>query len=314
MKLVTIDAQPGLRPGVLLGEDVLDFAVSGDLIALSNWIPNTMPSLLGGGEGGLDIIRRIIDRVEEGHGDIRNRLWQCGALKALRDVRLAAPVPRPGIVLCHGRAYFSHLKEMQKSERPKVEEEPRAFLKNVNAIIGPETPIVLPHQCPNMVDFEGEFSIVFGAPCHNVNEADALATVAGYTIVNDVSARDWAENFIKTGDPDLNRMGKQLPTFCPIGPVIATRDEVPDPHDINLTTTLNGQVMQSAHTADLIWRIPELISYFSRWYPFRPGDILTTGSPAGVGFGRDPKVFMKPGDVVAITVDRVGTLRNPIIA
>lgn len=141
-----------------------------------------------------------------------------------------------------------------------------------------------------------------------------MEAVAGYTLINDVSARNWVENFIATGDADLNRMGKQLPGFCPMGPVIVTADEVADPHDVTLTTRLNDTVMQSAHTSDLIWRIPALIAYFSRWYPFRPGDILTTGSPAGVGYGRTPKIFMKPGDTIAVTVDRIGTLSNPIVA
>ena len=109
-------------------------------------------------------------------------------------------------------------------------------------------------------------------------------------------------------------MGKQLPTFCPMGPVLVTRDEIADPHELKLITTLNGQVMQSANTNDLVFRLPEIIAYFSKWYQFLPGDVITTGSPSGVGFARDPQVFMRAGDVVAITVDGVGTLSNPIIA
>jgi acylpyruvate hydrolase len=314
MKLVTIKAPPDGRTGALLGEEVLDFALARDTLPLANWIPLAMPMLLAGGDEGLDILRRVVDRVAEAHGDERQRLKACGALKPLAEVRLAAPVPRPGIVLSHGRAYYSHLKEMAKTDKPKVAENPTAFMKNLNAIIGPGEPIVVPAQFPDMIDFEGEFSVVFGRDCHNVAESEALRCVAGYTIINDVSARNWVENFTTTGDPDLNRMGKQLRGFCPMGPVITTRDEIADPHDLTLTTTLNGQVMQNAHTSDLIWTVPALISYFSRWYPFRAGDVLTTGSPAGVGYGRTPKVFMKPGDVVAVTVDRIGTLSNPIAA
>jgi acylpyruvate hydrolase len=314
MKLVSIEAPPLNRTGVVIGFDVLDFALAVNVLPLANWVPLSMPALLAGGDEGLNVIRRIIDRIEESRTDERVRLQRCGALRPMADTRLAAPVPRPGILLSHGRAYFSHLKEMQKTEKPKVEEDPKAFIKNVNSIIGPDAAIKLPPQCANMVDFEGEFSIVFGANCHNVDETEALATVAGYTLINDVSARDWVDNFTETGDPDLNRMGKQLPTFCPMGPVIATKDEIPDPHDVNLTTSLNDKVMQSAHTSDLIWPVPELIAFFSRWYPFRPGDILTTGSPAGVGFGRNPKVFMAHGDVVTVTVDRIGSLRNPVVS
>ena len=225
-----------------------------------------------------------------------------------------APLPRPGLLLSHGRAYLSHLKEMQKTEKPKIEENPSGFIKNTNAIVGPGAPIVLPPQCADMVDFEGEFSLVFGRRCHNVKPEDAMPHIIGYTIINDVSARNWVHTFHETRDPEVNRMGKQLPSFCPEGPVVVTADEVPDPHDLRMTTTLNGEVYQDAHTDDLIWRIPELISYFARWYRFEPGDILTTGSPPGVGFGRDPKVFMKPGDTIEVTVERVGTLSNPIVA
>ena len=310
MKLVTIAAPPGGRAGVLVGEDVLDFALARDILPLAGWVPAAMPDLLAGGAEGLDLVRRLVERIAAGREEIAPRLRTAGALKPLAAVALLAPVPRPGIVLSHGRAYNSHLAEMQS----EGEKEPHAFMKNANAIIGPGAPIVLPPQCPAMVDLEGEFSIVFGAPCHNLDASEVMATVAGYTLINDVSARDWVENFRATRDPDLNRMGKQLPTFCPMGPAIATKDEIPDPHDVRMVTTLGGKVMQDAHTSDLIWRIPELIEFFARWYRFLPGDILTTGSPAGVGYGRKPRVFMQPGDTVTVTVDRIGTLANPVRA
>ena len=305
MKLVTLKATA--RTGVLIGPDVLDFAAAASVIPLAGWVPTPMPALLAGGREGLDLIRRILDRIAAS-GDLSARLREVGALTPLAATRLDAPV-RPGIVLSHGRAYGSHLKEMNS----KGEEEPHAFMKNVNAIIGPDEPLRLPPQCPDMVDLEGEFSIVFGAPCHNIREDEAMSYVAGYTLVNDVSARNWVENFQRTKDPDLNRMGKQLPGFCPLGPVIATVDEIPDPHDVKLVTTLSGKVMQDAHTSDLLWRIPALIEFFARWYPFRPGDVLTTGSPAGVGYGRNPKIFMKAGDTVTVTVKEIGTLSNPVV-
>jgi 2-keto-4-pentenoate hydratase/2-oxohepta-3-ene-1,7-dioic acid hydratase in catechol pathway len=310
MKLVTIAVPPGGRAGVVVGDEVLDFALAGAVLPLAGWVPGAMPALLAAGGEGLDLIRGLVDRIAQGREEVGPRLRAAGALKPLAATALLAPVPRPGIVLSHGRAYRSHLKEMNA----KGEDEPHAFMKNVNAIIGPGAPIVLPPQCPSMVDLEGEFSVVFGAPCHNVTEDEAMARVAGYTLVNDVSARDWVENFQKTRDPDLNRMGKQLPSFCPMGPVIVTKDEIPDPHDVRMVTAINGNVMQDSHTSDLIWRISELIAFFARWYPFAPGDVLTTGSPAGVGYGRNPKVFLKPGDIVTVAVDRVGTLANPVRA
>ena len=213
MRLVTISIPPGGRTGVIVGYDVLDFALAAPLLPLARWVPAAMPDLLAAGEAGLDIIRRLVDRATS--GDMVARLRAAGALTPLASTPLLAPVPRPGIVLSHGRAYKSHLKEMNS----KGEDEPHAFMKNVNAIIGPGAPIILPPQCPDMVDLEGEFSIVFGAPCHNVTEAEAMDHVIGYTLINDVSARNWVEQFQRTRDPDQNRMGKNLPTFCPMGPV-----------------------------------------------------------------------------------------------
>ena len=172
-----------------------------------------------------------------------------------------------------------------------------------------------------MIDFEGEFCFVFGRVCHDVSADEAMDHVAGYTIANDVSARDWVPEFFGADGKfdaihawERNIMGKQLPSFTPCGPVMTTADEIADPHDLQVTTRLNGEVMQSTKTDDLIFKLPEMISYFSKWYYFRPGDIVTTGSPAGVGFGRDPKVFMKPGDVVEVEIEGVGTLSNPLVA
>lgn len=316
MKLVTIAADTGGHTGVLIESEVLDFSKAAPFLPAAALVPASMRRLLAGGPEGLDLIRRIVDWLRAAPAECE-ALRRAGVLRPAAATRLLAPVPRPNMVLSHGRAYASHRKEMRPGQAVPSGETPSAFIKNTGSITGPGAPIVVPPQCPDMLDFEGEFSIVFGAPCYNVAEDEALDYVAGYTIINDVSARDWVEIGRRSewqGDRDLNRMGKQLPTFTPMGPVIATKDEIPDPHDVTLTTTLNGTVMQNAHTSDLIWRIPFLIAYFSRWYPFAPGDVLTTGSPAGTGFGRKPPVFMKPGDLVEVTVAGVGTLSNPVVA
>jgi acylpyruvate hydrolase len=312
MKLVTIEAPPSGRTGVCFGDEILDFGSASTVLPLLGWIPASMERLIRGGDDGLSVIRRQLDILRDNRDDEQERLRRAGALKRYADVRLMAPVPRPGILLSHGRAYHSHLKEMAKGSDQKAPEEPKAFLKNSNAITATGSIIELPRRFPHMVDFEGEFSIVFGKDCHNVDEAGAMDAVFGYTIINDVSARDWVEIFLRTNDMDKNRQGKQLPTFCPMGPVLVTKDELPDPHDVTLRTTLNGETMQSAHTSDLIWPIARLISYFAQYYPLRAGDILTTGSPAGVGYAREPKIFMKPGDLVEVTVDGIGTLSNTI--
>jgi len=172
-----------------------------------------------------------------------------------------------------------------------------------------------------MIDYEGEMTFVFGKSCHNVSEAEAMGYVAGYTIANDVSARDWVGPIFTVTKPfeaiaawDHNILGKQLPTFCPCGPVIVTKDEIADPHNLQLTVTLNGEVMQSSSTDDLIFNLPQIISYYSKFYRFSPGDIVTTGSPPGVGVGRKPPVFMKPGDVVEVEVEGIGKLSNTVVA
>jgi 2-keto-4-pentenoate hydratase/2-oxohepta-3-ene-1,7-dioic acid hydratase in catechol pathway len=191
----------------------------------------------------------------------------------------------------------------------------------MSSLTGSGKPIFVPPQCPDMIDFEGEFTFVFGKPCHNVSEAEAMSYVAGYTICNDVSARNWAPeffaakgNFEAIHSWERNIMGKLLPSFTPCGPVMVTADEIRDPHDLQLTTTLNGQVMQSTKTDDLIFKLPAQIAYFSKWYRFSPGDLVTTGSPSGVGFGRNPKVFMKAGDTIEVEIEGIGKLSNRLAA
>ena len=288
MKLVTFEADGTARPGRLAGEDIVELqALAPDL-----------RSLLA-----------------------RGLLEQAAALDAprvpLARIRLLAPIPNPGLILSVGMNYGEHLKEM----KTPVPDKPAAFTKSVASIIGPEAPIRIPPTAPDMIDWEGELSVVIGRPCHRVKAAQALDYVAGYTLVNDVSARDWvAPIFRATGvmGPihawEHNLLGKMFPTFCPMGPVLATQDEVPDPRNVRILTRLNGKVMQDARTDDLVFGVAELIEYYSQFYLFQPGDVITTGSPAGVGYGRDPKVFMKPGDIIEVEAQGIGILRNPVAA
>jgi 2-keto-4-pentenoate hydratase/2-oxohepta-3-ene-1,7-dioic acid hydratase in catechol pathway len=314
MRLVTLDAYPGGRTGVLHGDEILDFGLVSAFVPLAAWVPSAMPVLLAAGEAGLDVIRRVVDEVERRSEDERAAMRERGGLRPYDERALLAPIPLPRMLLSHGRAYRSHRAEMRASYDPTVEEPPSAFLKNANSIVGPGGAIVLPPQCDDMVDLEVEFSIVFGADCHAVDEADALRYVAGYTLINDVSARNWVLDFRETGNPDLNRMGKQLPTFTPLGPVVTTKDEIPDPNAVAIGSSINGRPMQSANTADLIYRVEALIAYFSRWYRFRAGDVLTTGSPGGNGFGRKPPIFLRAGDTVTVSAEGIGDLSNPIVA
>jgi len=231
------------------------------------------------------------------------------------DVRLYAPVRRGALILCAGGNYRSHLEEMGES----VPERAPSFLKSPNAVVGSGDPIVLPGEFPDMVDFEGELCVVFGRPCHRVRWHEAMDYVAGYTILNDVSDRHRVAAMLTAATPVEGRwsviemlMGKQLPTFAPVGPAILTADEVPDPAALHLTTRLNGEVMQDASVADLIVGIPQLIEEMSRYYSFEPGDLLSTGTPAGTGAGQNPPRYLKAGDQVTIEVTGIGELTNPV--
>jgi acylpyruvate hydrolase len=286
MKLATVDVEGKARPGRIADDHIIDLSGIGP----------DLRSILE--SGGLDRARRAE-----------------GSKISLKGARLLAPIQNPALVLSVGMNYHEHLKEM-KTPAPQ---KPAAFTKSVASIIGPEAPILIPPNNPDMVDWEGEFSVVIGKPCHRVKAAQALDYVAGYTIVNDVSARDWvAPVFSSTGimGPihawEQNLLGKMFPTFCPMGPVLATKEDVPDPGNVKITTRLNGKLMQSANTDDLVFSVPELIEYYSQFYLFKPGDVITTGSPSGVGYGRNPRIFMKAGDVVEVEVEGVGILRNPV--
>ena len=223
--------------------------------------------------------KQCTDGVAAMADDEREALRGSDILQAWDSASFLPPVPNPTIILSVGMNYHAHLKEMQNSPALPF---PPAFLMTHQALSGHGKPIIAPPQCPDMVDYEGELCFVFGRTCYNVSEEEAMDYVAGYTIGNDVSgARLGRTRFFPRRKPfdvisawDRNLLGKQLPTFCPCGPVIVTKDEIADPHNLQMTTTLNGEVMQSSKTDDLIFNLPQIISYFSQWYRFSPGDIV----------------------------------------
>ena len=299
MKLLTIDTQLGSAPGVLTEDGrVLNLADAG-----KSGIPSSVRDILETGAAGLatvaDYLRSNSDKAEP-----------------LDTWSLLAPVPNPRLVLSVGLNYWKHLEEMAGTPVPKY---PTAFHKARSTLNGSDQTINIPPHCANMIDYEGELTVVMGTTCHNVTVDQAMDHVAGYTLANDVSAQDWVGDvFTAEGSFsailawERNIHGKQLPGFTPCGPFLTTKDEIPDPHMLHMETRLNGAVMQSSGTDDMIFKIPELISYFSQWYQFNPGDMITTGSPAGVGFGRDPKVFMTSGDRVEVEAGGLGTLTNTL--
>lgn len=219
----------------------------------------------------------------------------------LGAVKLVAPVQPPDVIAI-GLNYRMHAAE----SGAKLPSAPVVFLKMTSAVIGPDEEIVLPEMAPNEVDYEAELAIVIGRACHEVSEDEALDYVFGYTIGNDVSARDCQLR----QDAQWAR-GKSFDTFCPLGPWIVT--DV-DPDDLEISLRLNSQTMQSANTSDMIFSCAKLVSYCSRIATLRPGTVIMTGTPPGVGFARNPPVFLRPGDVVEAEIEGIGTLRNKVVA
>ncbi|MBV9850503.1 MAG: fumarylacetoacetate hydrolase family protein [Armatimonadetes bacterium] len=211
----------------------------------------------------------------------------------------AAPVPRPNRILAIGRNYAEHAKE-QDSDVP---DEPIVFQKASTSVIGPGQPIVIPPHI-GRVDFEGELAVVIGRSGRNVPEAEALSLVAGYTLMNDVTARDEQRRAFARSLPWF--LSKSRDTFGPMGPCLVTADEIVDPHKLQLTTTVNGEVKQQAGTSEMIFSIPQLIAFLSRHMALEPGDVIPTGTPSGIG-------PLRPGDTVEMHIPEIGTLSNPVI-
>ena len=224
-----------------------------------------------------------------------------GEQLSLADVNLKAPVLPPNIV-CIGLNYKAHGKEFEM----KLPELPLLFFKTTTALTDPGSEIILPKIAPDNVDYEGELVIIIGKTAKNVSEEDAMDYIFGYTIANDVSARDCQTRI----DTQWAR-GKSFDTFCPLGPVAVTGI---DPDHLHLQTRLNGEVMQDSSTDMLIFSVRNLVSFISHNMTLLPGTIILTGTPSGVGFKRVPPVFMKAGDVVEIEIENIGTLRNTIAA
>lgn len=220
----------------------------------------------------------------------------------LGEIRLGPPVPDPDKVICLGQNYADHVAEMANT-RPDV---PNLFTKFRNCLIGTGDAIRLPRSS-RQVDYEGELAVVIGRTCRQVSEREALEHVAGYTVINDVSARDLQ---LRTSQYTV---GKAADTFGPMGPGIVPAFAIPDPQVLQLATYLNGEQMQSENTSAMLFSVAEAISFISEVITLEPGDILATGTPAGVGYKRVPPRFLQPGDLIEVEVERVGRLSNPVV-
>jgi 2-keto-4-pentenoate hydratase/2-oxohepta-3-ene-1,7-dioic acid hydratase in catechol pathway len=222
---------------------------------------------------------------------------------ALTEVPMLAPVPRPGKIVGIGLNYRDHAEEAGL-ELPEV---PILFPKFANSVIGPGAPIVIPPETTR-ADYEAELGVVIGRRAHRVSESDALSYVAGYTCVNDVSARELQNRTSQW------MLGKAIDTFLPCGPWLVTRDEIADPQALAIRCEVNGRELQSSSTAQMIFGVAELIAFITRTMTLEPGDVIATGTPPGVGFARKPPIYLQDGDEVSVEIEGIGRLTNPVRA
>jgi 2-keto-4-pentenoate hydratase/2-oxohepta-3-ene-1,7-dioic acid hydratase in catechol pathway len=282
MRLVTFETSGQARPGIVSGDNVLDLSSIG--------------------------FHSSIDFIESGpSGRAKaNDLVatpQNGAMHSLKSVKLLAPVPRPRKLICVGLNYRDHAAETG-AQIPSV---PTIFNKFATSVIGPGANIVLP-KVSKAPDYEAEFAFVIGRGGRHIAPENWADHVFGYTIVNDVSARDYQRATTQW------LMGKTFDTFAPMGPWIVTTDEIPDPHELDIQIEVSGETLQDSNTRELIFKVPDLIAFLSSVFTLEPGDIVSTGTPAGVGFARKPPRYLRAGDEVVVKIPAIGELRNPVVA
>ena len=287
MRLISFSTpNQALRLGALLTSDQIL-----DLNLADSHLPTDMLDFLKLGETAFRRAQKAVSQAPE------------NASIPLANIKLHAPIPSPGKIICMGHNYSDHI----GIGRTAPADFPNFFCKTSNTVIGPDQPIVVP-AVTEQVDYEAELAVVIGHRANRVSEADAMNYVAGYTIFNDVSARDYQ----KRGSQWF--LGKSFDTFGPMGPALVTPDEVQDPHDLELSLTVNGQEMQHSNTGNMIFSIPYQISYLSRVMTLEPGDILSTGTPAKTELAKSLPPFMRAGDEVSIQIEWIGVLANPLVA
>lgn len=271
--------------------------------------------LAGGKEArpGLVVDGGIVDLGAEGFADavafiaaphsVQASVEAKKATIAMADAKLLAPILRPPRIFCIGLNYVEHAAE----SKMKVQAVPTVFFKLASAVVGPDADVVLP-KASTQPDYEAELAVVIGKPGYQIAAEKWEEYVFGYTILNDVSARD-----VQLATSQWS-MGKSFPTFCPVGPWIVSKDEVGDPHKLDIGITVGGEVLQNSNTSLLIFNISALIAHVSGIVPLEVGDVISTGTPPGVGMGRTPQRWLRPGEEMVVTVERIGELRNKTVA
>jgi 2-keto-4-pentenoate hydratase/2-oxohepta-3-ene-1,7-dioic acid hydratase in catechol pathway len=293
MRLVSYQGKEGAsRLGALADQGVVDLQTAARGMGVLAETFANISLFLAAGESALDEARKLVKSPPQ------------GGIVALSSVHLLPPVPRPGKIIAVGLNYRDHSIESGATEPPKS---PIIFAKFPNSIAGPEDAIVIPASDPQ-VDYEAEMAVVIGRKGKAISAEKAFDYVAGYMPLNDVSARAW-----QFSDKQWVR-GKSPDTFCPTGPYLTTREDVPDPHSLTICARVNGVILQDSNTSKMIFRVPQLIEFISASITLEPGDIIATGTPEGVGAFRKPPIYLKPGDVVEVEIQQLGVLRNPVVA
>lgn len=292
MRLATFVGPRGPCLGAISGDEIVDLnAASGEVTGL----PASMAEFVALGAHGLDAARRIVERgLKERPAD---------AVRSLGVVKLLAPIPRPGKIIGVGLNYNDHAAEVG---RPK-QDRPRLFVKVSSSVTGPDSTVAIPPGIEKL-DFEVELAVVIGRRASQVKESEAIGFVAGYTILNDLSAREFQFDIA----PPQTTLAKSMDGFCPMGPWIVTSDELGDGSGLGVRTFVNDTKMQDGTTSDLTFSVAALVSYISRFMTLEPGDVIATGTPAGVGAFRKPPVFLKGGDRVKLEIERIGVLETAI--
>jgi len=316
MKLVSYNHKAETRIGVQSNETIIDLLSARKELAEGKNYGSMMPpnltdivSLLDRGEQALRAIRSLVlevSRLTSEGSDVSLR--RAGVILPLSQVRLNSPIPRPRKnIVCLGLNYHDHWAETLGRRGEPLPSVPVFFTKSPTAVIGPYDDIVYPSATAEL-DYEVELAVVLGRSGKDISRDDASNFVAGYTILNDVSARDLQRThgqWFKS---------KSLDSFAPMGPYLVTKDEIADPHDLDMELTLNGQPRQRSNTRNMIFKIPEIIEFLSQDMTLEPGDIIGTGTPAGVALGMSPPGYLKVGDVVETRIEGLGFIRNKVVA
>lgn len=298
------------RLGCLVNDQVTDLNLAYEAMLVSRkvvrprdkaalLIPPETIAFLNGGEESLQAAAEVMEWMGKQPGNLTVR--NCDVVLSLGQAKLLAPVLKPEKIICVAHNYHDFLEELGMKPHP----EPRIFAKFANAVAAYDDPIPRPAMT-QALGYEAELAFVIGKPCKHVSEADAYDYIAGYMGLNDISASDLTKR------DGQNLRGKSFDAFAPMGPFLLTKDELPDPHVLDVELRVNGTVLQKSNTRQLVYNVPQLLSFCSKVFSLEPGDVVATGTPGGLAKDRNPPTYMNPGDLMETEIEKLGILKNPI--